>query len=133
MRHALFGSEGAGQRRRSIDGMELLLVYSESMLVSIRRAGLPRTRLWSRHLTTKPSQYGQPLHDSHPHLCMLLSHHRNAHVHLLCALDSSAKDLTPGISAEEYDARRRNLVNSLPDNSVVVAVAAPIKYMSASE
>ena len=41
-------------------------------------------------------------------------------------------DLTPGIPAEEYDIRRRRLMERLPDNSLVVAVAAPVKYMSAS-
>lgn len=41
-------------------------------------------------------------------------------------------DLTPGIPTEEYDYRRRKLMNMLPDNSIVVSVAAPIKYMSAS-
>ena len=41
-------------------------------------------------------------------------------------------DLTPGIPADEYDSRRRKLMERLPDNSLVVAVAAPVKYMSAS-
>lgn len=42
------------------------------------------------------------------------------------------RDLTPGIPAEDYERRRRTLMDSLPDNSIVVCVAAPIKYMSAS-
>ena len=41
-------------------------------------------------------------------------------------------DLTPGIPASEYDQRRRNLMKSLPDKSIVVSVAAPTKYMSGS-
>ncbi|KAJ2918087.1 hypothetical protein MD484_g2305, partial [Candolleomyces efflorescens] len=41
-------------------------------------------------------------------------------------------DLTPGIPADEYDSRRRKLMERLPDNSLVVAVAAPVKYMSAN-
>ena len=41
-------------------------------------------------------------------------------------------DLTPGIPASEYDQRRRNLMESLPDKSIVVSVAAPTKYMSGS-
>ncbi|RXW14043.1 hypothetical protein EST38_g11812 [Candolleomyces aberdarensis] len=41
-------------------------------------------------------------------------------------------DLTPGIPAEEYESRRRSLMERLPDNSLVVAVAAPVKYMSAN-
>ncbi|KAG9317064.1 peptidase M24 [Chiua virens] len=59
----------------------------------------------------KPSNYGQPLFQSHPHL--LRPH-----------------ELTPGIPVEEYERRRRQLMDSLPDDSVVVSVAAPIKYMS---
>jgi len=41
-------------------------------------------------------------------------------------------DLTPGIKLEEYDQRRRKLMNSLPENSLVVSVSAPIKLMSNS-
>lgn len=59
----------------------------------------------------KPSAYGQPLFQSHPHLV-----HPN--------------ELTPGIPAEEYETRRRKLMESLPDHSIVVSVAAPVKYMS---
>ncbi|KAF8451032.1 hypothetical protein L210DRAFT_3500241 [Boletus edulis BED1] len=59
----------------------------------------------------KPSNYGQPLFHSHPHL--LRPH-----------------ELTPGIPVEEYEQRRRQLMENLPNDSVVVSVAAPIKYMS---
>ncbi|KAF9449565.1 peptidase M24 [Macrolepiota fuliginosa MF-IS2] len=62
---------------------------------------------------TKPGAYGQPLFHSHPHLVRQY-------------------DLTPGIKPEEYDQRRKKLMNSLPENSVVVSVAAPIKLMSNS-
>ncbi|KIJ70630.1 hypothetical protein HYDPIDRAFT_78192 [Hydnomerulius pinastri MD-312] len=61
----------------------------------------------------KPSNYGQPLFQSHPHL--LRPH-----------------ELTPGIPGEEYERRRKELMDSLPSNSIVVSVAAPIKYMSGS-
>lgn len=59
----------------------------------------------------KPSIYGQPLFPSHPHL--LRPH-----------------ELTPGIPLEEYELRRKELMDSLPSDSVVISVAAPIKYMS---
>ena len=42
-------------------------------------------------------------------------------------------ELTPGIPSKEYEQRRKALMDSLPDDSIVVAVAAPIKYMSNSE
>ncbi|TFK56263.1 peptidase M24 [Heliocybe sulcata] len=60
---------------------------------------------------SKPSEYGQPLFESHPHLV-------------------KAIELTPGIPAHEYKRRRKELMDSLPDNSIVVSVAAPVKYMS---
>ncbi|KAJ3977405.1 peptidase M24 [Lentinula raphanica] len=59
----------------------------------------------------KPSIYGQPLFASHPHLI-------------------KPEELTPGIKAQEYEDRRRNLMDRLPDNSVVVSLAGAVKYMS---
>ena len=41
-----------------------------------------------------------------------------------------AGELTSGITAQEYETRRRALMDSLPPHSAVVAVAAPVKYMS---
>ncbi|TRM62399.1 peptidase M24 [Schizophyllum amplum] len=82
-----------------------------------RQTKCPRRQL-ARSLATealevadKPSNYGQPLYQSHPHLV-------------------KPGELTPGIPHEEYELRRKALMNSLPDNSVVVCAAAPIKYMS---
>ncbi|KAF8432533.1 Creatinase/Aminopeptidase P [Boletus edulis BED1] len=73
----------------------------------------PRNRSSRAQLDSelKPSNYGQPLFHSHPHL--LRPH-----------------ELTPGIPVEEYEQRRRQLMENLPNDSVVVSVAAPIKYMS---
>ncbi|KAI6168908.1 peptidase M24 [Pisolithus thermaeus] len=61
----------------------------------------------------KPSNYGQPLFPSHPHLVR-------------------PHELTPGIPTDEYERRRKALMDSLPSDSAVVLVAAPIKYMSGS-
>ncbi|EIN10128.1 hypothetical protein PUNSTDRAFT_64678 [Punctularia strigosozonata HHB-11173 SS5] len=63
------------------------------------------------HEVLKPSEYGQPVWQSHPHLIR-------------------PKETTPGVPAEEYERRRRELMERLPDNSVVVSVSAPVKYMS---
>ncbi|KAF8629628.1 hypothetical protein AX15_003362 [Amanita polypyramis BW_CC] len=65
----------------------------------------------SEFALTKPSNFGQPLFQSHPHLLQ-------------------PNELTPGIPAEDYECRRRKLMESLPDNSIAVSVSAPIKYMS---
>ncbi|KAJ7087306.1 peptidase M24 [Mycena belliarum] len=59
----------------------------------------------------KPSSFGQPLFQSHPHLVQ-------------------STELTPGFSAQEYETRRRNLMNTLPDSSIVVSISGAVKYMS---
>ncbi|KAF8883399.1 peptidase M24, structural domain-containing protein [Infundibulicybe gibba] len=51
------------------------------------------------------------LHESHPHLL-------------------PKGELTPGIPATEYEARRRKLMEALPEGSVVLALASPVRYMS---
>lgn len=63
----------------------------------------------------KPSLYGQPQPSTHPHLF------------------EDKDELTPGIRAQEYAQRRQRLMESLPDGSVVVAIAGEIKYMSKCE
>ncbi|KIK55353.1 hypothetical protein GYMLUDRAFT_231086 [Collybiopsis luxurians FD-317 M1] len=65
----------------------------------------------AHNLALKPSVYGQPLFKSHPHLI-------------------KPNELTPGITSEEYEGRRRRLMNGLPDDSVVVSAAGSVKYMS---
>jgi len=40
--------------------------------------------------------------------------------------------MTSGIEHTEYQARRARLMNSLPDDAIVLSVAAPIQYMSGS-
>lgn len=42
-------------------------------------------------------------------------------------------ETTPGIPAEDYELRRRKLMESLPDNSLVVSIAGQVKYMSGRE
>ncbi|KAL4241292.1 peptidase M24B family protein [Abortiporus biennis] len=59
----------------------------------------------------KPTCFGQPLFPSHPHLVR-------------------PGETTPGIPQEEYHRRRRALMDRLPEDSMVVSVSAPVKYMS---
>ena len=56
-------------------------------------------------------QFGQPLHETHPHLLQ-------------------AGELTPGITALEYAQRRFRLAAKLPNNGVAVLSAATLKYRS---
>lgn len=66
-----------------------------------------------RKYATLAPTYGQPLHQSHPHLV-------------------ARGELTPGIQAAQYEQRRAELMDALPDDSLVVSIAAPIKYVSNS-
>ena len=56
-------------------------------------------------------QFGQPLHETHPHLI-------------------APGELTPGISALEYHHRRAALTRKLPRNSVAILGASDVKYRS---
>ncbi|KAL8988378.1 MAG: hypothetical protein Q9177_002539 [Variospora cf. flavescens] len=56
-------------------------------------------------------QFGQPLHETHPHLL-------------------KPGELTPGISALEYAQRRSNLASKLPKNGVAILAASDLKYRS---
>ena len=66
------------------------------------------------HSQLKPTLYGQPLASSHGHL-----------IH--------SEETTSGIPQAEYDRRRRELMESLPEGSLAVCVAGQMKYMSGSE
>lgn len=60
---------------------------------------------------SKPPRQGQPLSSTHPHLI-------------------NSKHLTPGIPAEEYEARRKKLMESLPDGSVVICMGGTVKLVT---
>jgi hypothetical protein len=56
-------------------------------------------------------QFGQPLHETHPHLI-------------------APGDLTPGISALEYHHRRAALASKLPKNGIAILASNEVKYRS---
>ncbi|KAJ7638370.1 peptidase M24 [Roridomyces roridus] len=85
--------------------------HSGQMSLFLRRARIVQRRRYATEAAPKPSAFGQPLLPSHPHLV------RDG-------------ELTPGFTANEYETRRRKLMDSLPDSSVVVSIAGTIKYMS---
>jgi len=77
--------------------------------------------------------YGQPLPHTHPHLFPLRDAVGSP------VLDPSGNviptpelELTPGISALEYEERRKRLMKRLPEGSIVVATAGRVKCMSAN-
>ncbi|SPO32778.1 related to X-Pro aminopeptidase II [Ustilago trichophora] len=97
----------------------------------------------SSNLTGRKRTYGQPLPHSHPHLfprrgalgsedavlrpgdALPLNDLYDAGVGIV-----ATEQLTPGIPKTEYEERRKNLMDRLPDNSVVVAMSGRVKSMS---
>lgn len=75
-----------------------------------RRTG-PNTHLYRGFASAVDLSFGQPLHETHPHLLRY-------------------GEITPGISAVEYAERRLRLARSLPPNSVAVLAASDIKTRS---
>ncbi|WWD18077.1 hypothetical protein CI109_102524 [Kwoniella shandongensis] len=61
----------------------------------------------------KPPKYGQPHPSTHPHLL-------------------KAGELTPGVPAEEYEERRRKLMESLGEGARVICMGGTVRLMSQS-
>ncbi|PCG98472.1 Hypothetical protein PENO1_054330 [Penicillium occitanis (nom. inval.)] len=78
--------------------------------VALNRSFLP-TRSYAS-ISASELQFGQPLHETHPHLL-------------------EPGELTPGITAQEYAQRRSRLANRLPKNAIAIVAAADIKYRAA--
>jgi intermediate cleaving peptidase 55 len=58
-------------------------------------------------------RFGQPLHETHPHLL-------------------KPGEITPNITALEYYERRAKLASALPPGSVAILAASDVKYASGS-
>jgi hypothetical protein len=72
-------------------------------------------RACRRHYAVEATQaMGQPTYETHPHLV------------------ASPDFLTPGILHSEYDRRRRNLMDRLPENAVVLCCGSRLQYMAQS-
>ncbi|PKY05952.1 hypothetical protein P168DRAFT_289357 [Aspergillus campestris IBT 28561] len=63
----------------------------------------------SHYVSAAELKFGQPLHETHPHLLQ-------------------PGELTPGITALEYAQRRSRLANKLPQNAVAVLAANEVTY-----
>ncbi|OAL53761.1 xaa-Pro aminopeptidase-like protein [Pyrenochaeta sp. DS3sAY3a] len=70
-------------------------------------------RCWRGYASVPAAElrFGQPLHETHPHLL-------------------KAGEVTPGISALEYYKRRSKLASELPANSIAILAASDLKYAS---
>ncbi|KAI9716751.1 MAG: hypothetical protein M1828_007558 [Chrysothrix sp. TS-e1954] len=71
----------------------------------------PRSQLYRSYASAAQLQFGQPLHETHPHLLR-------------------PGELTPGITAVEYASRRARLARALPPKSVAILAAADLRYRS---
>ncbi|ODO07430.1 xaa-Pro aminopeptidase [Cryptococcus wingfieldii CBS 7118] len=83
--------------------------------VHLRRAlGIPARSYASSPLTNpKPPKFGQPHQSTHPHLVR-------------------PGELTPGVPGEEYERRRRKLMESLGEDAKVVIMGGTVRLMSQS-
>lgn len=76
-------------------------------------------------------QFGQPLHETHPHLLKA----GECETRLLKAFLNEQTltghlTVTPGITAAEYAQRRSKLASKLSKNAVAIVAASDIKYRS---
>ncbi|SLM36950.1 xaa-pro aminopeptidase [Lasallia pustulata] len=101
---------GLQQCSRSIERRALLLPrFSGSPVIPARRTA-PLRRTYASVLAAE-LQFGQPVHETHPHLL-------------------KPGEITPGITALEYAERRSKLAARLPKNAIAVVAASEIQYRS---
>lgn len=107
---------------------------SSPLLSSASPSSLPRPPQSTRHLaTTVDLTFGQPLHETHPHLLKAGERTVAPRAFLFAlpfpsSLTAAPPSVTRGITAFEYAQRRANLARSLPDNSVAILAASDIKW-----
>ncbi|KAL8866863.1 MAG: hypothetical protein Q9174_006032 [Haloplaca sp. 1 TL-2023] len=71
----------------------------------------PVSRRSYASVSAADEQFGQPVHETHPHLL-------------------KPGELTPGITALEYAQRRSKLASKLSNNGIAILAAADVKYRS---
>lgn len=97
-----------------------------------------------RHITSAPTsqgryvsaaasdlEFGQPLHETHPHL--LKAGERKFVILISSYVELLAEALvkvTPGITALEYAQRRSKLASKLPTNAIAIISASDVKFRS---
>ena len=80
-------------------------------------------------LSASNLQFGQPLHETHPHLL------QTGEREIVLSASSSVTNavcsiVTPGITALEYAQRRTKLASKLPHNGIAIIASSNIKYRS---
>lgn len=77
-------------------------------------------------------RFGQPVHETHPHLLEAGERRWIAFESCKDLADSPRLAVTRGITALEYAQRRTNLAAKLPKNSIALLAASEVKYRSGS-
>ena len=91
----------------------------------------PCTYATSSSISAADLQFGQPLHETHPHILNVGERELISICILLHSITDNIEILvTPGIPALEYARRRTALAQQLPANSIAVVAAARVKYKS---
>ncbi|KAL8993385.1 MAG: hypothetical protein Q9169_006388 [Polycauliona sp. 2 TL-2023] len=101
---------GFGALQRLLRSRLRLSGDRSSVVSACSRTGPLQSRPYAS-VSAADLQFGQPLHETHPHLL-------------------KPGELTPGISALEYAQRRSKLAKALPKNGVAVLAASDVKYRS---
>ncbi|KAJ5928315.1 hypothetical protein N7466_007271 [Penicillium verhagenii] len=83
--------------------------FSRSSYQTLGRIHVPLRRAYATSVGAAELKFGQPLHETHPHLL-------------------SPGELTPGVTALEYALRRSRLANKLPEGAVAILAASEVKY-----
>lgn len=102
------------------------------LLSSLRHRTSAPTSLARRASTAASKlQFGQPLHETHPHL--LKAGERKFFILIsprTKLLTDAIVKVTPGITALEYAQRRSKLASKLPRNAIAIIFASDVKFRS---
>lgn len=95
--------------------------------VRARRLSAPLRQYAS--ISAAELQFGQPLHETHPHI-LKAGERKLKHRLYTDTADMLFALVTPGITALEYAQRRSKLAAKLPKDAIAILAASEIKYRS---
>ena len=74
-------------------------------------------------------QFGQPVHETHPHL-LRSGERASTTIYKFLEIPLNRFTVTPGITALEYAQRRTKLASKLPPGAIAIVAASDVKYRS---
>lgn len=116
-----------------MQSLQCLLPRSSRLLSNQLARQWPRQPCQRNLVSAASIQFGQPLHETHPHLLRPGEREKEIPASadgLEARLTDVLLTVTPGITAFEYAERRAKLAASLPPNSVAILAASDTKYRS---